>query len=985
MTAQRVDTGKATLCLPHTPFAMRASLLSSEKRYLGFWQQLDVYKQLLERRREAPLFVLHDGPPYASGDLQWSHVLNKILKDFVLRTRSMQGQRCEFIPGWDCHGLPIELEVEQQRETNGDISKLSMRRACREFAQQSITSQRSQFERLGILGHWDRAYITMSPQYQAAITRALAMLMRSSSLVQRTRPVFWCTENQTALAEFEVLYRPREVYEAYIAYPLISDPMHLDRNLRGREVEVVCWTTQVWTTPAVLALAVEPDTTYVAVRSQRKVYLVAEACLSAVAKACGWGDSPDVLVRIPGNTLLSLSCRHPLIHRKLPMIPLSGFRLDWGTGIMPFCPGHDPIHYAAAQEHHLELYSPLDEKGYFTEQAEPWGGQFVWDVEPKILRQLEIYDALLNPLGMKVVQKYPFSWRSEQPVIFRATPQWFVPMEHKKLRQRALDGLALMTWNPDWGEKRMASLLQRRSDWCLSRQRAWGVPLPIFYCKRCGETLLDPDHVERLADRFAAHECGADLWFEQPVESLLPTAEGELRCGRCGNHTFRKEEDIVDVWFDSGVSAWAVWGSGNQGTCVASLPVDMCLEGVDQFRGWFQGSLLSTLSLEQTLPFRTIVAHGRMVGEVSPLNTVTGRGNMPLNYRSTDTKDISGTLEKPTLSQEKRLSPQEVIEQWGAELLRLWVIREDFRKNRVFENQVKKPLVRLYRKVRNTFRFMLANLYDFEFSRHALEWELMEEVDQYVLHQLHHRLQRIYQHYEPLNFHLAWQELEEFCIADLSSFYFEVVKDSLYSSAPDWFARRSAQTAMYWIVDAMCRVLAPVLCFTAEEIWQHLHPEQSQNTSVHWQELISPSSIPTATDLAKIWDSLRLTRKQVLRAFSNRKQELHLTRSWEVGVRLYPNTEELREALELCDEALLPLALGVAQVEVAAKEKSPPKDAWRSSLGSMSMEMFRAPGRKCRRCRRVFKELQEASSQPVCSRCHRAVKQQLGVQEATEV
>lgn len=962
MTSKRVAETKATLCLPHTPFPMRANLSALEQRLLEHWQSIELYPKLLEKRSDGKPFVLHDGPPYASGELQWSHVLNKILKDIILRYRSMMGQRCEFVPGWDCHSLSVEQEVEQRHvEAEESVDKGALRRECRTLSEEYLSFQREQFLRLGILGDWDKAYSTMSPSYQAAITRALANLMRSNSLVQRTRPVFWCTDCETALAEFEVYFQPREMSEAYVAYPLISDPMHLDRQLRGRDVEFIAWTSDVWMLPAVMAMGVEPEAEYVAVRSQRKIYVVAKERLEAVAAACEWGQVPEILLSFAGKQLASLSCRHPLIHRKLPFCLIPSLRLAPGTGVLQLSPGHDPINYEAVQQKELELFSPVDEKGRFTNQVGPWAGQSVWEAEPRILRALEDMDSLLSPPEATVVQKYPYSLRSGLPVIFRATPQWFVPMEAKGLRKRAKESLEQMEWQPDWGYKRMNSLLQRRSDWCMSRQRVWGVPLPIFYCTRCKTPLLDPDHVDVLAERYEQSEFGADLWFDALIEELLPHEEGGLRCERCGNHQFRKEEDIVDVWFDSGVSAWAVLPHND-----AEKPLStMCVEGVDQYRGWFQGALLTTLQLSDQLPFQAIVAHGRVGGEASAMTSAREQHQALI------------ALQQEQATQEEKdqsLSPQQAIERWGAEILRLWVVADDLHEHRVFEAKACQRLTRTYRKVRNCFRFLLGNLYDFT-PNEGVELELMDEVDRYALHLVHHRVKAIRQHYKAYEYHLAWRQLVDCCIRDLSSFYFEVIKDRLYNSAPDWYVRRSAQSALYRIADVLCRVMAPLLSFTAEDVWLHLHPSD-EPTSVHWTLLPEADELPLMTDdQAAIWDGLRVSRKKVLRAFANMSSQLRLKRPWEAAVRLYPNTTLLREALELCDEEALPFVLGVSQAEVAPSDQPTPREAWRSSLGSLAVEVSRAEGRRCRRCRYMYAELQDAGSHPTCSRCQRAIEQ----------
>ncbi|TNE51524.1 MAG: isoleucine--tRNA ligase [Deltaproteobacteria bacterium] len=961
MTTKRVADIKATLCLPHTPFPMRANLSALEQRLLAHWQSIDLYTTLLDKRVDGKSFVLHDGPPYASGELQWSHILNKILKDIILRYRSMLGQRCEFVPGWDCHSLTVEQEVEQRHnEDDTPIEKGALRRECRELAHHYLTTQREQFQRLGILGDWDHAYSTMSPSYQAAITRALANLMRSESLVQRTRPVFWCTECETALAEFEVFFQPREMLEAYLTYPLISDPMHLDRQLRGRDVEFLAWTSDVWTLPGVMAMAVEPDAEYVAVRSQRKVYVLAKERLEDVAQACGWEHVPEVLVSFQGRQFASLSCRHPLIHRKLPFCLIPSLRLAPGTGVLQLSPGHDPLNYEAAQQHDLELLSPVDEKGRFTHQAGPWAGKSVWESEPRILRDLEAVDSLLSSPEATVVLKYPYSLRSGEPIIFRATTQWFVPMNVKELRQRAQSSLEQMEWQPDWGYKRMNSLLQRRSDWCMSRQRVWGVPLPIFYCTRCKTPLLDPDHVDILAERYEQNEFGADLWFDAPVEELLPYEEGGLRCERCGNHQFRQEEDIVDVWFDSGVSAWAVLPHHQEDKPLSTMAV----EGVDQFRGWFQGALLTTLQLSEKLPFQAIVAHGRVGGESSAMTTAREQHQALISLR-----------QRNASSEEKAqtLTPQQAMERWGAEILRLWVVADDFHVHRVFEAKACQRLTRTYRKVRNCFRFLLGNLYDFSPSE-PVDVELMDEVDRYAIHLVHHRVKAIRQHYKAYEFHLAWRQLVDCCIRDLSSFYFEVIKDRLYNSAPDWYVRRSAQSALFRIADVLCRVAAPLLSFTSEDVWQHLHASEEAD-SVHWSLLPEPSELPVmADDQAAIWDGLRVSRKKVLRAFANTSDSLRLKRPWEAAVRLYPNTTLLREALELCDEETLPFILGVSQAEVAPSDEPTPREAWRSSLGSLAVEVKRADGRRCRRCRYMYAELQDAGSHPTCSRCQRAME-----------
>ncbi len=666
---------KATLNLPRTEFPMKASLPQREPKMLQRWEEMDLYGQIRQQSRGRPRFVLHDGPPYANGHIHLGHALNKILKDIIVKSRQMMGLDSPYIPGWDCHGLPIEHQVDKQLKAQGKVlPQVEVRARCRAYAKKFIDIQRDEFKRLGVLGDWQRPYLTMNPHYVATIISEYGKFFLSGAVYRSKKPIHWCATCRTALAEAEVEYEDHGTPSIYVKFPLVSPPPGLPELGTGDPVSLVIWTTTPWTLPANLAIAVHPDLEYavMAVNGERLVTAaeLAEGLLSH------WGLQGKEVLRVPGRRLEGAVCRHPWIDRNSQVILADYVTVTAGTGLVHIAPGHGQEDYDSGRKYNLSPYSPVDDDGRFTPEVPEFQGLAVWEANPGIIAHLRQQGALL--LAEEASHSYPHCWRCKEPIIFRATEQWFISMEHNGLREKALQAIDGVSWVPRWGRERIYQMVEQRPDWCISRQRAWGVPIVAFHCQKCSEVLLTPEILEAILAR--VRQEGADFWFASPVEELLPAG---TRCPGCGGDAFTKETDILDVWFDSGVSFAAVAEPNPE----LGLPVDLYLEGSDQHRGWFHSSLLTAVGTRGEAPYRGVLTHGFVV---------------------------DGEGRKMSKSLGNVIAPQEVMAKYGAEILRLWVTAEDYRDDVRLSDNILKQLGDAYRRFRNTARFMLGNLYDFD-------------------------------------------------------------------------------------------------------------------------------------------------------------------------------------------------------------------------------------------------------------------------------
>ena len=913
---------KSTLNLPRTDFPMKASLPQSEPRQLAEWEEKQIYRRILEARQGAPVYLLHDGPPYPTGEITVGTALNKILKDLVVKSKNMAGFRAPYVPGWDCHGLPIETQVEKQLGGKGKVPPAEFRRLCREFAARYVDIHRREFKRLGIFGRWEDPYLTMSNEYEATIAGAFVTFFEKGYVYRGLKPVYWCIFDATALAEAEVEYEDHTSPSIWVKFPAATEA---EKKL-GAGVAALIWTTTPWTLPANRALAFHPDFDYVVAATPAGELLLASGCLAAFTAQTG---QEAKVVRGPwkGREFEGLKFRHPFLELEVPGVLADYVTLEQGSGIVHTAPGHGAEDFYTGQKYGLETYAPQDDAGRFTEGLPEYKGQTVFEANPQIIELLRARGMLLAE--SKLAHSYPHCWRCHQPVIFRATEQWFINLEHARLRERALEEIHKVQWTPAWGEERIHDMVASRPDWCISRQRFWGVPLLIFYCEQCGARLEDVAALRHVVGIFERE--GADAWFARPAEELLPPG---TKC-RCGAARWRKEDDILDVWFDSGSSHLAVLRNTGEDD---RWPSDLYLEGPDQYRGWFHSSLLVAVGARDAAPYRHVLSHG-------------------------------WTLDQHGVPMSKHLGnaifPKDICEKWGADLLHLWVASQDYHADVRMSDRVMTQLAEAYRKIRNTFRFALGNLSDFDPARDALPDAQLEEFDRWMLERTARLAADCRRWYDEFEFHRVFHAIHDFAIVDLSAFYFDVLKDRLYTFAPRSRGRRSAQTAVYRIASALVRLLAPILTFTTEEVWKYFPRRSGDPESVHIAVFPSPEEVATGLDAARAqnWDRLLGVREQVLKALEGARQSKQISASLEARVRLGANGELAGLLSEYA--GWLPALFIVSQVELGA-----------ASNGDVAVAVERARGTKCERCWNYSERVGESAAWPtVCERCVAALEE----------
>jgi isoleucyl-tRNA synthetase len=925
---------KDTLNLPRTTFPMKADLPVREPMMLAHWEAMGLYARIREARAGRDVWILHDGPPYANGHIHIGHALNKILKDLVVKSRSMFGDDAAFVPGWDCHGLPIEHQVDKELgHAKAAVSLIEKRRLCREYAARYVEIQREEFKRLGVLGAWADPYLTMDTRYEATIVRELGRFFGTGGVYKGKKPVHWCASCQTALAEAEVEYADRTSPSIYVKFPVSPTASGRVPVLEGTRASIVIWTTTPWTLPANLAVAVHPEAAYVIAEADGEMLIVARDRLRATLEAADLKDA-RVQEEIPGHRLEGLETRHPWIDRASKVLLADYVTMDQGTGCVHTAPGHGVEDYETGLKHGLEIYNPVDDRGRFAADLPLVGGLTVWDANPVIIDELRRRGRLLAEARLD--HSYPHCWRCKSPTIFRATEQWFISMDRgapqgdtaapTSLRSSALSEIKSVAWIPSWGEDRISNMIASRPDWCISRQRAWGVPIVAFYCTGCRHILAE----QRLAEHVAAlmDQGGADLWYTREAADLLPPGTS---CPKCGGTAFDKERDILDVWFDSGVSHAAVLEVRPD----QRWPADMYLEGSDQHRGWFHSSLLAAVGTRGRAPYRSVLTHGFVV---------------------------DGEGKKMSKSLGNVVAPQEVIDRYGAEILRLWVAAEDYRDDIRISEEILSRLAEGYRRIRNTCRYLLGNLYDFDPARDTVAGGGLHEIDRFVLHRLQRFIDRMRRAYQRYDFHLLYHGLHNFCAVDLSSFYLDVLKDRVYTSAPRSRARRSAQTAMYEILDAIVRLMAPVLSFTADEVWHAMPRRGDEPESAHLAEfpLIRPEHVNDP--LEANWEALLRVRDEVLKALEEARKAKLIGTSLEAGVELFAEPD-LRSLLARY-EADLPMLFIVSEVSLAGLS---PEEAQGKALQA---RVRRATGRRCARCWTYSVTVGRNPSHPdVCARC----------------
>jgi isoleucyl-tRNA synthetase len=923
---------KKTLNLPKTDFPMKASLPQNEPKQLAAWEEARLYEKILETRKGKPLFVLHDGPPYPTGTIHLGTGLNKILKDMIVKSESMAGHYAPYVPGWDCHGLPIETQVEKELGGKGKVPAAEFRKLCREFATRYVEQHKKDFKRLGVFGRWNDPYLTMNYGYEATIAGAFLDFMEKGYVYRGRKPVYWCLHDSTALAEAEVEYEDHTSQSVWVKFAIA------DGQEPGNEVSAVIWTTTPWTLPHNRALAFHPDFEYAVVDTEKGTLLLAADRIAALQSEC---NIKDVRVReiFKGRKFEGRKFQHPFLPMHVPGILADYVTLDQGSGIVHTAPGHGADDFYSGQKYGLETYAPLDDKGVYQEGLPEYKGKNVFEANPIVVKILNDRGALLGHHEYK--HTYPHCWRCHNPVIFRATEQWFIRMDQaaqgqeKSLRQSALDEVQHVKWIPAWGEERIYEMVEKRPDWCVSRQRFWGVPIIVFYCEGCGKRLEDFAALRHVVEWFKKE--GADAWYQHTPEELLPA---NTKCS-CGASKWRKENDILDVWFDSGSSNLAVL-HGDE------WPADIYLEGPDQYRGWFQSSLLVATGVRNAAPFRGVVTHGWTLDE-------QGR---PMS------KSLGNVVE-----------PAEICEKWGADLLRLWVASQEYQADVKMSERVMTQLSEAYRKIRNTFRFALGNLSDFDPSRDALPNDQLEEIDRWMLERTAELSRKCREWYAGYDFHRVYHAIHDYCVVDLSSFYFDVLKDRLYTKAPRSHSRRSAQTAIWKITSAVVRLLAPILVFTTEEIWRSLPKDTQGVPSVHQTEFAEADALSSGISktAAEQWSRLAQVRSAVLVALEQARAAKAIGGGLEAKVKLHAGGEaaSLQKLLEVHREAL-PALFIVSQVDV---EASAPEGATPSeTLPGLTIKIERADGKKCERCWNYSTHVGENARYPtVCERCKAAL------------
>jgi isoleucyl-tRNA synthetase len=958
---------KSTLNLPRTDFSMKANLPHNEPKMLSHWQELGVYEQIRRVRSAAPVFVLHDGPPYANGPIHLGTAMNKCLKDFVVKSKSMAGYNAPYVPGWDCHGLPIEIKVDDMLGRKKlEMAPLQVRQACRKYAEKYLDLQREQFKRIGVLGQWEEPYLTMSPEYEAAVIEVFYAFFERGMVYKGLKPVYWCIHDRTALAEAEVEYENHTSPGIWVRYALTSDPARVDPALAGKPLATVIWTTTPWTLPASLAVAFHAEEEYVALEPggltpSAPVYLLAAKLAAANVEKIGLAGAREI-ARFPGSRLEHATFAHPFLPERAVLGVVADYvTMDQGTGAVHTAPSHGADDFYTGQKYGLDLTCNVDEGGHLLRGLPEYEGKSVFQANPLILDLLRRRGVLLHE--EKIEHSYPHCWRCHNPVIFRATEQWFISLDalpgpavrsaggteesHREdpaptLRRRALEEIRKVKWDPAWGEERIANMIATRPDWCISRQRIWGVPIAVFFCESCGR-VLNERAVNRAVTELFRRE-GADAWYARPAAEILPAG---TKCP-CGQAQFRKEMDIIDVWFESGSSHAAVLGRQAD----LPWPADLYLEGGDQHRGWFHSSLLCAVGWRDQAPYRAVATHGW-------------------------TLDAQGRPQSKSLG--NVVDPVDVAARLGAEVVRLWAASVDFREDVHGSEELMLRIAESYRKVRNTFRYILGNLHGFHPARDMVPFQQMEPLDQYMLCQTWEMAAEVLQWYEEFAFHKVYQRVNQFCVVDLSAIYFDILKDRLYTFAARSAARRSGQSAIWLIGEVLVRLLAPIMSFTADEVWRHLPAVPGRAESVHLAEFPSVKEIAMAmaADRKSDWDALMAVRPEVLKALEEARQRKLIGSGLEAKVRIIA-AEPLYTVLQRNSDHLCALFI-VSQVELhpAQPEGSPAVNGAAAPSGApFRVQVSKADGRKCERCWNYSERVGEDPRYPtVCERCSVALKE----------
>ena len=911
-----------TLNLPQTEFPMRANLPVREPDMLKSWAELNINSLVNEKRSGSPTYILHDGPPYANGDIHMGTALNKVLKDIINKYKTMRGFNCPYVPGWDTHGLPIEHQIIKTKKVNRkEISDLEFRKMCHQYALSYVDIQREQFKRLGVRGDWDNPYLTLTPAYEGRQIRIFGTMAEKGYIYKGMRPVYWCADCETALAEAEIEYGMKTSDSIYVKFAVVDDQGLLD----GTDHKYcLIWTTTAWTIPANLAIAVHADFDYVLADAGDEQYLLAEGLLEDVARIAGSEKPWTVLKKFKGSELVGIRCRHPLYDRESVLLVGDHVTLEQGTGCVHIAPGHGHEDFAIGQANNLPVLSPLDDTGVFTVEAGQYSGMRYDKGGLQVIEDLRNSGALIRSIPIE--HQYPNCWRCKQPVLYRATEQWFASIDG--FRKEALDAIKKVNWTPSWGEERIYNMIAERQDWCISRQRVWGVPIPIFYCTTCNEAIINRETIDAVSELFTAE--GSDAWFAREAAEILPQG---FKCEHCGGNEFRKEKDTMDVWFDSGSSHDAVLETRAE----LSWPADLYLEGSDQYRGWFHSSLLTAVATRGEPPYRAVLSHGWVV---------------------------DGEGKKMSKSLGNVIAPEQIIKQYGADILRLWVSSADFTSDIHLSNDILKQLIEVYRKIRNTTRFLLGSCFDFNPETDAVDYGSMEELDRWALFRLTELVEKVTAAYEKYEYHQFFHALHNYCVVDLSNFYLDIIKDRLYCSAPGDPARRSAQSALMMILEYLVVLMAPILTFTADEIWQHLPGRQDK--SVQLADWPVPNPTWRDQELGVRWQTILEVREDITWALEQARKEKVIGGSLEAEITIWADGQLFIQLKEFEDQLAVLFIVSAAKLQEGRSGAS--SAALKGQRFPLSILVEKSKGHKCPRCW-IFTN----SDEELCPRCSSVV------------
>lgn len=916
-----MDYGK-TLNLLQTEFPMRGNLPQAEPKMQEHWEAEDIYAKVQESRKGRTKFILHDGPPYANGDIHIGHALNKVLKDIIVRFKTLQGFDAPYVPGWDTHGLPIEQVITNSGKV--DRKKMTVpefREYCKEYALQSVEKQKSQFQRLGIRGDWKNPYITLQPGYEAQQIRVFGTMVQKGFVYKGLKPVYWSPSSESALAEAEIEYKEKTSTSIYVAFPVKDGKGKLPED-----AAIVIWTTTAWTLPANLGISLHPEFEYAVVQANGKKYVLAQGLLATAAKEIGWSEY-EVLSTVKGSELEFVTCQHPFYDRESLVMVGEHVTLEAGTGCVHTAPGHGEDDFAIGQRYNIGVLCPVDDQGHFTAEAPGYEGLFYEKGGKLIIEKLQENGLLLKAADIQ--HQYAHDWRTKKPVIYRATEQWFASID--KFRQEMLDEIKQVKWTPEWGEVRLHNMIADRGDWCISRQRAWGVPIPIFYCRSCNEPLVNEQTIEHVAQLFEQE--GSNAWFIKDEKDLLPHGTS---CTKCGHGEFRKETDIMDVWFDSGSSHVAVLESRPE----LQWPADLYLEGSDQYRGWFNSSLITGVATREKSPYKGILSHGF---------TLDGEGRKM-------SKSIGNTID-----------PNVVCGKLGADILRLWVSSVDYQSDHRISDNILNQTTEVYRKIRNTMRFLLGNLSQYNPATDRVAYARLSELDRYALIRLNRMIEKVIKAYEAYEFHVVYQTIHHFCAVEMSSFYLDIIKDRLYANAAEDPARKASQTVLYAALTAITKLISPILPHTADEVWKYIPGVDL--SSVQLAELPEVETSVYNEELEIKWNSFLEVRDDVLKALEEARKEKVIGNSLGAAVNLYPN--EAMFAL-LTQFVQLDQLFIVSAVNLHPVGTSVPEGALQSKDVAIAIAV--AGGEKCERCWIVTPEVGHSKEHPtLCVRCNDVV------------